>query len=121
VYNAACFGNLALHLGNAGENKFGVANVVLAGLFYCFTLRRTGDLWLAYGFHFAWDWAESFLYGVPDSGNFAAGRLLAPSISGSTLLTGGTAGPEGSVFALVSLAVATLITASLYDRRRSFT
>ena len=31
---------------------------------FCLSLWRTGSLWWAVGFHAAWDWAQSFLYGV---------------------------------------------------------
>jgi membrane protease YdiL (CAAX protease family) len=87
----------ALHLGNPGETKFGLFQIVLIGLFFCFTLWRTGTLWFAVGFHAAWDWAQSFFYGTPDSGLMAQGHLLHSSFAGPDWLTGGTAGPEGSV------------------------
>lgn len=87
----------ALHLGNPGETKFGLFQIVLIGLFFCFTLWRTGTLWFAVGFHAAWDWAQSFFYGTPDSGYLARGHLLHSSFAGPDWLTGGTAGPEGSV------------------------
>jgi membrane protease YdiL (CAAX protease family) len=87
----------ALHLGNPGETKFGLFQIVLIGLFFCFTLWRTGTLWFAVGFHAAWDWAQSFFYGTPDSGIVAQGHLLHSSFAGPDWLTGGTVGPEGSV------------------------
>ena len=53
----------------------------------------------------AWDWAETFFYGVPDSGVVAPGHLLNPTFHGSKWLTGGSVGPEGSelVFAILVL------------------
>lgn len=87
----------ALHLGNPGETKIGLFQIVLIGLFFCFTLWRTGSLWFAVGFHAAWDWGQSFFYGTPDSGALAQGHLLHSSVAGPDWLTGGTVGPEGSV------------------------
>jgi hypothetical protein len=49
----------------------------LIGLVFCLSLWRTGSLWWAIGFHAAWDWAQSFLYGVADSGMLVQGRLFA--------------------------------------------
>ncbi len=89
----------ALHRGNPGETSFGLFQIVLIGLFFCFTLWRTGTLWFAIGFHAAWDWSQSFFYGTPDSGVLAHGHLLHSSFAGPDWLTGGTAGPEGSVLA----------------------
>lgn len=88
----------AIHLGNGGENWEGALAAALIGLFFCFTVRRTGSLWFAVGFHFAWDYAESFIYSVPDSGVMAMGHLLNSSFHGPAWLTGGTVGPEASVF-----------------------
>lgn len=91
------------HLGNHGENVLGILQVVATGLLFCLMIRRTGTLWFAVGFHAAWDWAETFFYGTPDSGRLGTGRFLNTSVHGPNWLTGGSAGPEGSVFALVIL------------------
>ena len=94
----------AIHSRNPGESKVGVLAVIALGLFFCLTLRRTGTLWWAVGFHMSWDFGESFVYSVPDSGNVATGHLLNSSSHGPTWLTGGTVGPEGSwlVFILIA-------------------
>jgi uncharacterized protein len=95
----------ALHLwGNIGESALGSLCAALIGLFFCFTVRRTGSLWFAVGMHTSWDWGESYLYSVPDSGGTVAGHLLNSSFHGSRWLTGGTVGPEGSVLVFVVIA-----------------
>lgn len=95
----------AVHLGNKGEAWIGALAAGLIGLFFCLTLHRTGTLWWAVGFHAAWDWAESFFYSVPDSGTVSPGHLLNTSFHGNRWITGGTVGPEGSVFVLVVIAL----------------
>lgn len=99
----------AAHLANHGENVLGILQVVATGLLFCLTIRRTGNLWFAVGFHAAWDWAETFFYGTPDSGLLGVGRYLNTSVQGPDWLTGGTAGPEGSVIALLVLLFAALL------------
>ena len=94
----------ALHLGNGGESWVGALAAALIGLFFCFTVRRTGSLWFAIGIHSAWDYAESFIYSVPDSGVMVSGHLLNSSFHGPAWLTGGTVGPEASVFVFVIIA-----------------
>jgi hypothetical protein len=101
LFLSAVFG--AAHLGNHGENLLGILQVVATGLLFCLMIRRTGTLWFAIGFHAAWDWAETFFYGTPDSGLLGVGRLLNTSVRGPNWLTGGSAGPEGSIFAMVIL------------------
>ena len=95
----------ALHVNNPGESLPGICGAVCIGLFFCLTLRRTGNLWFAVGFHAAWDWSESYLYSVPDSGQLAPGRLMHSSLHGPKWLTGGPTGPEASVFLFVVLVV----------------
>ncbi|HTP70025.1 MAG TPA: type II CAAX endopeptidase family protein, partial [Dongiaceae bacterium] len=64
-----------IHLRNGGENWRGLLAVIAIGFFFCLTLRRTGNLWFAVGFHAAWDWGETFFYSVPDSGIVSPGHL----------------------------------------------
>ena len=94
-----------IHHSNPGETWWGTLGAGAVGLFFCFTLRRTGNLWFAVGMHASWDWAQSFLYGVPDSGVIEPGHLLQTWLHGPAWLTGGTVGPEGSVllFPLIAL------------------
>jgi membrane protease YdiL (CAAX protease family) len=100
---SAIFGTL--HLMNAGEGIVGALDVMLYGLFACFTRRRTGSLWFAVGLHAAWDFSLAFLYSVPGSGMQAKGQLLHAAVHGAKWLTGGSAGPEGSAigFAVLTL------------------
>jgi len=109
---SAAFG--AIHLRNPGETYFGVTAAGLLGLFFCFTWQRTGSLWFAVGMHAAWDFCQSFVYGVPDSGLVSRGRLLRPHFQGSTWITGGTVGPEGSVWVLVVVALVFALFADRY-------
>lgn len=100
---SAAFG--AIHLGNRGENWLGGALAGLIGLVFALMLRRTGSLWFPIGFHASWDWGQTFLFGVPNSGQVSAVHWLAASPQGPAWLSGGTVGPEGSVLAPVVVAV----------------
>jgi len=102
-------GFAAAHLANHGETVIGIVHVFSVGLFWCFTIRRTGNLWFALGFHAAWDWAETFFYGTADSGLVSEGHLLNTSTQGAGWLTGGSAGPEGSILALLMLLLFALL------------
>lgn len=102
------------HLRNPGETWNGALGAAVIGFFWCFTLRRTGTIWFGIGMHAAWDWAETFLYSVPDSGLVAPGHLLKSSFHGSRWLTGGSVGPEGSVLLLVLIAALWIVFDRLY-------
>jgi len=95
-----------IHLGNGGEQWPGLLAAGFIGLFSCLTLRRTGNLWFAVGFHAAWDWGETFFYSVPDSGLVFPGHLLNSSLQGPRWLSGGSVGPEGSLVCFAVIAAA---------------
>ena len=94
-----------VHLFNGGEDMLGGISAALIALFFCFTWKRTGSLWFAVGLHFSWDYCESFVYGTPDSGLISPHHLLNSSYSGSNWISGGTVGPEGSLWVLVIIAL----------------
>lgn len=85
----------------------GGLNIALGGGIFCLMVRGTGNLWMAIAAHAAIDWTEAFVYGVPVSGTTVPGALLHPSLPGPAWLSGGPAGPEGSiVFSVAMLPVA---------------
>jgi membrane protease YdiL (CAAX protease family) len=89
------------HLANPGEGWIGLLSVVMIGLLFCLSVVRTGALWWAIGFHAAWDWAQSFLFGVGNSGSHVTGAWLASRTDGPAWLSGGATGPEGSALNLL--------------------
>jgi membrane protease YdiL (CAAX protease family) len=97
------------HNNNPGESPIGLLSAGLAAMVFCFSLWRTGSLWWAIGLHTSWDWGQSFLYGVPDSGLMVQHRLLATHPVGKPILSGGTTGPEGSIFIVAILFLICLI------------
>ena len=108
------------HNSNRGESPIGLVAVVLIGLVFCLSLWRTGSLWWAIGFHAAWDWAQSFFYGVADSGMTIQSHLFATHPVGRSIFSGGLTGPEGSLFILPILAfTAAVIILTLPSVRRS--
>jgi membrane protease YdiL (CAAX protease family) len=107
----------AVHLQNPGEGWVGAAAVVLVGLFFCFTLRRTGNLWYAVGLHASFDWGETFLYSVPNSGFVLQGHLSNAALHGPKWLTGASVGPEGSVFCFLTMGLQFLVVMLLFPKK----
>ncbi len=101
------------HVNNAGESPIGLLSAGLIGLVFAFSLWRTGSLWWAIGFHAAWDWAQSFVYGVGDSGQFVEHHWLVSHPQGTPLMSGGLTGPEGSIYVLGAVALTTVAVAVL--------
>jgi membrane protease YdiL (CAAX protease family) len=105
-----------IHLKNDQEQWPGLLAAAFIGLFFCLTLRRTGTLWFAVGFHAAWDWGETFFYSVPDSGMTSPGHLLSSNLHGPVWLTGGSVGPEGSILCFLVILLVWVAFARFYPR-----
>jgi len=89
------------------EDWIDPVSVSLYGLFWCLTLRRTGSLWFAVGFHAASDYADMIVFAEPNSGNDGQpipGHLLDLRFHGPEWLTGGPRGTEASLLVFVILA-----------------
>jgi len=99
----------AIHLKNPGEGIIGGVSVAVTGLVFALALRRTGNLWLAVGWHASFDFGETFLFSVPNSGVLYDKHLSNAVLHGATWLTGGTVGPEGSIFSFVTMGICALL------------
>jgi membrane protease YdiL (CAAX protease family) len=66
----------------------GLLNAGLFGLLACFLQRRTGNLWMPIGVHMAFDWGETYFFGVADSGQVLPGHFLSPRSFGRAWLSG---------------------------------
>jgi CAAX protease family protein len=106
------------HAGNPGETKFGLFSVVCFALLFCLIVRRTGNLWWVVGFHLGWDWGQTFFYGVADSGLPAYQNLFNSSFSGPVWLTGGSVGPEASIFTPLTLLLVAIVFTRFYREDR---
>jgi membrane protease YdiL (CAAX protease family) len=99
----------AVHLRNRGEDLAGACAVFVIGMVFAFSLKRTGSLWFAVGMHAGFDFGETFLFSVPNSGAVFTGHLSNASLSGPAWLTGGSVGPEASVFSFATMSVVALV------------
>jgi len=99
------------HRNNSDETFAGVLSAGAVGFLFCLLLRRNGDLWVPVGFHAAWNWGETYFYGVPNSGAASSTHLFQGNFSGPPWLTGGSAGPEGSWLCLILIATSCMAVA----------
>jgi len=86
-----------LHLASSGATVISTIAVGTEGgilLSAAYVLSRR--LWLAIGIHFGWDFAQDAVFGVG-----SAPGLIRGDLSGPALVSGGSAGVEGSVVALM--------------------
>ena len=65
-----------------------------------------------------WDWGQTFFYGVRDSGIAPYHNLLNSEFSGSHWITGGSVGPEASIFTPIVLVIVGIAFASRWRENR---
>jgi membrane protease YdiL (CAAX protease family) len=105
------------HLPNYGERASGIFACVLFSALFALTVRLTGTIWFAVGFHAAWDWSQTYLFGTSDSGIRGNGHLFNTIPSGPDWLNGGATGPEGSVITMLVVAVLIAFVQSRCNRK----
>lgn len=103
------------HLANPNASWFAaIAIAIEAGLMLGATYTLTQRLWLSIGIHFAWNWAQGGLYGVPVSGINVDG-ILSAVVQGPALLSGDGFGAEATVLAIaVCLVIFVLSMRAIY-------
>ena len=111
----------AIYVGNPGQSNVGLVCLFTMGLLYCLSLWRTGQLWWALGFHFTWELAQAWGFGLWSGGQPIRDTLLrwAPTEAMDTM-SGGHAGLDGSVWVFLTLAVATAALMLLTTRHRVY-
>jgi membrane protease YdiL (CAAX protease family) len=93
------------HAGNPGmEGATAVwasIDIGLAAILLGLAYLRTRSLALPFGLHLGWNWAQGYLLGFGVSGFDHTGWLQPVFLDKPQWLTGGTFGPEASVFGVV--------------------
>ncbi|MEU9455210.1 type II CAAX endopeptidase family protein [Streptomyces sp. NPDC048277] len=91
-----------MHLLNKDATVWGALAIAIeAGGMLGAAYAATRTLWLPIGLHFGWNFAESGIFGTEVSGSGTHQGLLDASTSGSQLITGGTFGPEASIYSVL--------------------
>lgn len=119
--SALLFGGL--HLANPNAEWLGAVNIALSGLLWTLGILLTKSLWFAIGAHAAWNFAQFFVFGLPNSG-FTVSRLglegatlFKATLAGPRLLTWGEFGMEASIVFTVVQAGLIVLLFALYKRR----
>ncbi|MFC0109602.1 CPBP family intramembrane glutamic endopeptidase [Kibdelosporangium aridum] len=99
------------HSINVNATLWGALSIALTGgLLMTAAYVATRSLWLPIGLHFAWNFTHAGIFGVALSGSGEPPHgLLQTTLSGPTVLTGGTFGPEASLIALLICVIPTVL------------
>jgi membrane protease YdiL (CAAX protease family)/8-oxo-dGTP pyrophosphatase MutT (NUDIX family) len=95
------------HALNPNVSALALVNIALAGVVFALAVERTGTLWLAIVYHYAWNLTQGPVLGLPLSGMSWDGLLALPT-GGPPLVTGGAFGPEGGLLSTAVLLLSLL-------------
>src|SRR5437660_3313160 len=107
-----------LHLVKPHENAIDIGMIFALGLIICISVRITGSLWWAVGWHAAFDFGQIFIIGTPNGGRVPQGRLFDVTFPGPAWITGGELGTEASCF-MIPAALGTLLYIIWFLRQQS--
>jgi len=99
-----------------GENVWDLITLVSLGLWGCYSVLRTGSLWLAAGYHVAFDYMQLFIIGTQNGSATPVGRLLNASFEGPPWINGGVLGTEASLLMYPLIVVMFLYVSWRYPR-----
>ena len=91
------------HLMNPSASALSTINLSLAGVLYAFAFVLTGRLALPLGLHVCWNFCEGVIFGYPVSGYVLSTNILATTVNGPELITGGSFGPEAGLIRIPAM------------------
>jgi membrane protease YdiL (CAAX protease family) len=118
VVTGAIFG--ALHYGNPHATWLSTAAVgIEGGVMLSAVYVATRSLWWTIGVHMAWNFTQTTVFGIADSGHGGSG-FFASEIHGPEWLTGGVFGVETSLLSVVACAIVAAVFLVHAARKRRF-
>jgi membrane protease YdiL (CAAX protease family) len=115
VLSSLVFGGV--HLVNEGESLAGIASIAFVyGPMLTAPFMLTRRLWMGIGLHCTWNYTMGKIFSVSVSGVASEG-LIEATYEGPELLTGGSAGMEGSLIGILAAVTATVPMLILAVRR----
>ncbi len=91
----------AAHLMNPGVTALSIANIILVGVLCSLLVVFYDSLWMPIGLHTAWNYCQSLLLGLPNSGIVSAKALCKLDAATDSFFYSAAFGLEGSAFAAI--------------------
>ncbi len=108
---------MVLHLGNQGINVISVINLTLFALMMALFVMNDSSIWVACGWHSAWNWTLGNFFGLSVSGMEEKVSIIHLHTKGNELISGGGFGPEGSLITTVVLLITIIIVARMIIKK----
>ena len=108
-----------MHGANPGVTPLALGNIFLSGLLFSLFVWYFDSLWCAFGIHTGWNFMQSIFLGLPNSGIVVPYSVfeLDTAAASNSLVYNVNFGIEGTVFSVIVLAAACVITYILGKKR----
>ena len=108
-----------MHALNPGVTILALANIFFSGLMFSMFVYYFDSLWCAFGIHTGWNFTQSILLGLPNSGLVVPYSIfvLDTASASNSFVYNVAFGIEGTVFSTVLLALACVIIFVIGERR----
>ena len=116
LVNGVFFG--MIHLLNSGVTFLAILNIAICGIGFSILRWYTKSIWLVIGFHTMWNFTQSFIFGLPNSGIVSGISLFHPESRNAerNLIYDPHFGVEGAI--ILTIIFALIITAVLLRARK---
>lgn len=119
ILNAAIFS--VGHLNNPGVTKLALANIFIVGILYSLIIYYFDSFWAVVVAHTSWNFCQSILLGLPNSGIVSAYSVfrLDASTARDSLVYSTNFGIEGTVLTVALLVIACVVIVILGRKRKA--
>ena len=100
IGNSLLFG--ALHLGNEGITVISFVELFASGFALSLAVYARKSIWFAYGCHAMWNFTQSIIFGLPNSGIVSRGSFLHLEAASGSFCYDPVFGVEGTIFSVLS-------------------
>ncbi len=109
-----------MHFLNPNISYIAALNIALVGIVFGIMTYKSGNLWMAIGYHITWNYFQGNIFNSEVSGS-AYGRGLIKSIRvEDNLLNGGAFGIEGGLICTLLLIITIIYFGFFYKKEKSY-
>lgn len=109
-----------MHFLNPNISYIAALNIALVGIVFGIMTYKSGNLWMAIGYHITWNYFQGNIFNIEVSGS-AYGRGLIKSIRvENNLLNGGAFGIEGGLICTLLLIITIIYFGFFYKKEKSY-
>ncbi|MFQ9697530.1 MAG: lysostaphin resistance A-like protein [Zhenhengia sp.] len=109
-----------MHFLNPNISYIAALNIALVGIVFGIMTYKSGNLWMAIGYHITWNYFQGNIFNIEVSGS-AYGRGLIKSIRvEDNLLNGGAFGIEGGLICTLLLIITIIYFGFFYKKEKSY-